>query len=127
MAGCIAAITTLGGRTGESPANNRIDYTGNNNVVEQAEKLGVERLILVTSIGCGATKKAVSPTAYSVLEKAITEKNKVEKILQLKTKMDWTIIRPGGLKNDVGTGKGILTTDVMASGKIDIFSLMDVS
>eukprot|EP00596_Hydrurales_sp_CCMP1899_P004337 CAMPEP_0119038840 /NCGR_PEP_ID=MMETSP1177-20130426/8005_1 /TAXON_ID=2985 /ORGANISM="Ochromonas sp, Strain CCMP1899" /LENGTH=234 /DNA_ID=CAMNT_0007001941 /DNA_START=164 /DNA_END=868 /DNA_ORIENTATION=- len=126
MAGCVAAITTLGGRTGESPANNRIDYTGNFNVVEQAEKLGVERVILVTSIGCGATKQAVSPTAYSVLEKAITEKNKVEKTLQSKTKMDWTIIRPGGLKNDKGTGKGILTTDVMASGVINRMDVADL-
>ena len=32
---------------------------------------------------------------------------------------DWTIIRPGALKNNSPTGKAILTEDVLASGSID--------
>lgn len=30
---------------------------------------------------------------------------------------DWTIIRPGGLKSDKGTGQAILTEDTMAAGR----------
>ena len=47
MDGCTAAITTLGGST----EDRRIDYEGNNNVIESAGILGVQRVILVTSIG----------------------------------------------------------------------------
>ena len=47
MDGCDAAITTLGGKTGER----RVDYEGNNNVIESAGILGVQRILLVSSIG----------------------------------------------------------------------------
>jgi len=32
--------------------------------------------------------------------------------------MDYTIIRPGGLKNEAGTGKGVLTEDIRVCGAI---------
>jgi hypothetical protein len=44
--GCVAAITTLGGKQNEG--QERVDYMGNSNVIEQAGILGVERIILVT-------------------------------------------------------------------------------
>jgi FlaA1/EpsC-like NDP-sugar epimerase len=47
MDGCDAAIATLGGTTDDR----RVDYEGNNNVIESAGILGVQRIILVTSIG----------------------------------------------------------------------------
>ena len=46
MTGCVAAITTLGGKSEDG--QQRIDYIGNSNVIEQAGILGVERIILVT-------------------------------------------------------------------------------
>lgn len=47
MTGCVAAITTLGGKPND-PQSVRVDYEGNSNVIEQAGILGVERIILVT-------------------------------------------------------------------------------
>jgi hypothetical protein len=44
--GCVAAITTLGGK--QTEGIERVDYMGNSNVIEQAGILGVERIILVT-------------------------------------------------------------------------------
>ena len=58
MENCVAAVTTLGGK---KEGEERIDYVGNSNVIEQAGILGCERVILVTSIGCGDSKEAVSP------------------------------------------------------------------
>ena len=46
LVGCVAAITTLGGKPNEG--GERVDYMGNSNVIEQAGILGVERIILVT-------------------------------------------------------------------------------
>ena len=106
MNGCIAAVTTLGGKP---DGGMRVDYAGNSNVVEQAGILGCERIILVTSIGCGATKGAVSEDVYKVLEEALTAKNKAERDCRMYTNLDWTIIRPGGLKSEAATGRVSLT------------------
>ncbi len=47
MDGCGAAITALCSGSGPGKED-RIDYVGNSNVIEQAGILGVERIILVT-------------------------------------------------------------------------------
>lgn len=124
MEGCIAAITTLGGKPEDG--KQRVDYLGNSNVVEQAGILGVERIILVTSVGCGSTKNAVSQQVYQVLEDALIAKNKAERDLRTYTNLDWTIIRPGGLKSEPSTGKAILTEDTMASGVINRADVADL-
>lgn len=84
MEGCIAAITTLGGKMADG---NRIDYVGNSNVIEQAGILGCERIILVTSVGCGITKDAVPPSVYTVLEESLVAKNKAERDLKTYTNL----------------------------------------
>ena len=117
MEGCVAAITTLGGKP--EADGKRVDYFGNSNVVEQAGILGCERIILVTSVGCGETKGAVSDNVYKVLEEALLAKNKAERDLRTYTNLDWTIIRPGGLKSEPSTGEAIFTEDRMASGVIN--------
>ena len=124
MEGCVAAITTLGGKPEEG--KQRVDYAGNSNVIEQAGILGVERIILVTSVGCGNTKGAVSQQVYAVLEEALIAKNKAERDLRTYTNLDWTIIRPGGLKSEAPTGKSILTEDIMASGVINRADVADL-
>jgi nucleoside-diphosphate-sugar epimerase len=43
-----------------------VDYMGNSNVIEQAGILGVERIILVTSVGCGDTRGAIGEQVYKV-------------------------------------------------------------
>ena len=125
MNNCVAAVTTLGGKPSEN--GKRVDYIGNSNVVEQAGILGCERIILVTSIGCGPTKDAVGEDVYEVLKEALVAKDKAERDLRMYTNLDWTIIRPGGLKSEAATGKAILTDDVTAVGTIhraDVASLV---
>ncbi len=115
MDGCDAAITTLGGST----ADRRIDYEGNNNVIESAGILGVQRIILVTSIGCGSSKEAAPPSVFEVLKDVLQAKEKAENVLiKYYTNSNWTIIRPGGLKSEAMTGQAILTEDNTAIGSI---------
>ena len=117
MDGCDAAITTLGGSTGDT--EKRIDYHGNSNVIEAAGILGVTRLILVTSIGCGTSREAAPPAVFEVLKDVLEAKERAEKLLiKFYTNMNWTIIRPGGLKSEPMTGSAILTTDTKALGSI---------
>lgn len=120
MDGCDAAITTLGGKVNpEESLNDRIDYIGNNNVIESAGILGVTRVILVTSVGCGSSQQACPPKVYETLKDRLEAKSKAENVLQrYYTNTNWTIIRPGGLKSDPMTGKAILTQDASAIGTI---------
>jgi len=118
MDGCDATITTLGkGGTAEDDEK-RVDYEGNANVIEAAGILGVTRLIFVTSIGCGNSKGAVPENVYEVLKEALLAKEKAEKVLKFYTNMNWTVIRPGGLKTEKATGTAILTEDNMAIGTV---------
>lgn len=117
MDGCDAAITTLGGSTTDTGA--RIDYAGNNHVIESAGILGVTRVLLVTSIGCGSSKEAAPPTVFEALKEVLQAKEKAENILiKYYTNMNWTIIRPGGLKSEPATGQAVLTEDATAIGSI---------
>jgi nucleoside-diphosphate-sugar epimerase len=121
MDGCDAAITTLGGSSAASATEGqvRIDYEGNNNVIESAGILGVTRVILVTSIGCGTSKEAAPPAVFEVLKDVLAAKEKAENILiKYYTNMNWSIVRPGGLKSEPMTGQAILTSDVTAIGSI---------
>jgi len=115
--GCDAAVTTLGGSTADE--GQRVDYEGNNNVIEACGILGCVRVLLVTSIGCGSSKAATPPGVYETLEPVLKAKDKAEKILmKYYTNMNWTIIRPGGLKTEAMTGNAILTADDTAIGSI---------
>jgi nucleoside-diphosphate-sugar epimerase len=117
MSGCDAAVTTLGGSTSDEGA--RIDYTGNGNVIESAGILGVTRVVLVTSIGCGSSKEAAPPAVFEQLKPVLEAKQKAENLLiKYYTNTNWTIIRPAGLKTAPATGKAILTEDNLAIGVI---------
>lgn len=117
MKGCVAAVTTLGGEPVPGQTE-RVDYAGNSNVIEQAGILGVERIVLVTSVGCGDTIGAVPSHVYKALEGALNAKSKAERELKMYTNLDWTIIRPGGLRNSAPTGKAVFTEDIMATGSV---------
>lgn len=118
MDGCDAAITTLGRSAGDD-SSDRVDYKGNNNVIESAGILGVTRVILVTSVGCGSSKEAAPASVFEALKDTLEAKTKAENVLiKYYTNTNWTIIRPGGLKSEEATGKAILTEDTKAIGTI---------
>eukprot|EP00612_Vaucheria_litorea_P000911 CAMPEP_0171453954 /NCGR_PEP_ID=MMETSP0945-20130129/1441_1 /TAXON_ID=109269 /ORGANISM="Vaucheria litorea, Strain CCMP2940" /LENGTH=231 /DNA_ID=CAMNT_0011978895 /DNA_START=144 /DNA_END=839 /DNA_ORIENTATION=- len=120
--GCDACISTLGknqfNEEEEGPLK-RVDYVGNRNVIESAGILGVTRIILVTSVGCGDSKGAISEEVYQTLEAALVSKTKAEDMLQkYYTNSDWTIVRPGGLKTAPMTGAAVFTEDKSVPGMI---------
>jgi len=118
MFGCDVAVSTLSGV--EEEGGRRVDYTGSNNVIEAAGILGITRVVLVSSIGCGSSKSAISPDVYSQLEPVLIEKTKAENVLiKYYTNTAWTIVRPGGLKTAPASGTSILTEDEMAVGSVN--------
>lgn len=112
-----AVVSSIGGTTADPTA----DSLGNINLIEAAAKHGVKKFILITSIGTGDSKNATPPNVYDVLKPVLLEKEKAENRLQelgASTGMKWVIIRPGGLKTEAPTGKGVLTEDKRVCGAI---------
>ncbi|MCT7949038.1 SDR family oxidoreductase [Ancylothrix sp. C2] len=107
-------ISTIGGLPKEGQ---RADYLGNKNLVDAAVKAGVKKFILVSSIGAGNSKIALSPQVLETLGAVLIEKEKAEQHL-INSGLTYTIIRPGGLKSEPATGNGILTEDERIAGTI---------
>ncbi|CAI5990732.1 unnamed protein product [Closterium sp. NIES-65] len=115
-----AVVSTVGGGLTDI----KVDSDGNNNVIAAAEKAGVPRFVLVSSIGAGDSKAAVPGKEMDVLGPVLAEKEKSEERLKASDKLKWTIVRPGGLLSDAATGTGILTED---SSVVGVISRADVA
>ncbi|MEH2125746.1 SDR family oxidoreductase [Nostoc sp.] len=108
-------ISTIGGLPSDVE---RPDYPGNRNLIDVAIKAGVQKFILVSSIGAGNSVVAASPQVLEVLGKVLAEKDKAEQHL-IASGLTYTIIRPGGLKSEPATGNGVLTEDPHIIGSIN--------
>ncbi|MCS3433750.1 anaerobilin reductase [Klebsiella sp. BIGb0407] len=80
------------------------DYLAHRTVIDEAEKAGLRRMILVTSLGCGDSWQFLSPRAKAAFGQAVREKSLAESWLQT-SQMDYAVLRPGGLLNGGATGK----------------------
>jgi uncharacterized protein YbjT (DUF2867 family) len=109
-----AVISTIGGlpKDGE-----RADYLGNKNLIDAAVKAGVQKFILVSSIGSGESAVALPAQAMETLRPVLLEKEKAEKHL-MESGLTYTVIRPGGLKSEPATGNGVLTEAYQVAGTI---------
>jgi len=98
---CLAAgpdatiISSMGGS---------LDYLAHRTVIDEAEKAGLRRMILVTSLGCGDSWRFLSPRAKAAFGQAVREKSLAESWLQT-SQIEYAILRPGGLLNGEATGK----------------------
>lgn len=115
-------ISTIGGlpQDGIKP-----DYPGNKNLIDAAVAKDVKKFILVTSIGTGNSVSALSPQTLAVLQPVLIEKDKAEQHL-INSGLTYTIVRPGGLKSEPGTGNGVLTEDTRIIGSIHRADVADL-
>jgi len=94
-----------------------VDFIANKHVVDGALKAGVRRVVLVTSIGVGDSETASPWLSRQVLSATLPLKEQAEEYLRA-SGLDYTIVRPGGLRSELATGNGILTEDRSAFGFI---------
>lgn len=109
-----AVISTIGGLPKDGQ---RADFLGNKNLIDLAVKAGVQKFILVSSIGSGNSAAAIPPSALATLAPVLAEKEQAEKHL-IESGLTYTVIRPGGLKSEPATGNGLLTEDPRVAGTI---------
>ena len=108
-----AVVSTLGCYGCEAPP----DYAGNRNVFDAAAAAGVDRVILVSTLGAGDSADTPPFPVRWFLGDVMALKTQAEDHL-IGLQLDHTIIRPGALKDAPATGHGLLTEDVDALGVI---------
>ncbi|KAI3827071.1 hypothetical protein L1987_01134 [Smallanthus sonchifolius] len=109
----------------------KVDYYGTVNLVEACRKVGVNRFILVSSILVnGAAMGQLLNPAYVFLNAfglVLVAKLQAEQYIR-KSGINYTIIRPGGLKNDPPNGNIVMEPeDKLSEGSISRDQVAEVA
>jgi nucleoside-diphosphate-sugar epimerase len=107
-------VSTIGGRHEDGRF---ADEDGNVNVVDRAARRDLGRLVLVTSIGCGEMAPYRSERAIAAFGASVDAKTRAENHAR-RVVPSATFIRPGGLRSEPATGRGILSDDPQIHGFI---------
>jgi uncharacterized protein YbjT (DUF2867 family) len=104
--GCDTFVFTAGsgGHTGADKTI-LIDLDGAAKTIEAAKKLGVKRFIMVSAINANRREN------WSSIKHYMVAKHHADKILE-QSGLTYTILRPGGLLNEPGTGKVSIAEDL---------------
>ncbi len=101
------------------------DYLGNRNIFDAAEEAGVNRMLLVTTIGAGDSYDAAPLPARRFLKDMLPLKTQAKDHLTA-SGLDYNIIRLGGLESDPRTGRAYLSESRETSGIINRADLADL-
>jgi uncharacterized protein YbjT (DUF2867 family) len=100
IAGSDAVVFAAGAGPGSGPARKEtMDYGGAVKLIEAAKQARVSRYVIVSSMG--ADPDEPGDDTFSVYLRA---KGRADDAVRA-SGLDWTVVRPGGLTNDVGTGR----------------------
>ena len=108
-----AVISTFGCFRCEPPP----DAIGNINLIKAAQEAGVTRFVLVTTIGAGDSFESSPAFSRRVLGGILPLKTEAEEALEA-SGLEWTIVRPGGLRTGIRLGDGVLSEDRKTFGYI---------
>ena len=98
--GCDAVIFAAGAGPGSGAARKEtMDYGGAVKLIQAAEKHGVRRYLMLSSMGAGDPESGSEAMQPYLFAKARADERLRE------SGLDYTIIRPGGLTNEEGTGR----------------------
>jgi uncharacterized protein YbjT (DUF2867 family) len=99
LAGADAVVFAAGAGPGSGPARKRtVDYGGAVKLAEGSIAKGIRRYVMVSSIGSNR------PEAWSDQMRPYQEAKAEADKFVIEAGLDYTIIRPGGLTDDPGTG-----------------------
>jgi uncharacterized protein YbjT (DUF2867 family) len=92
-------ISTIGSTGGDN--SELIDYQGSINFVDAAKESGVKHIIYMSSIGAGGAENFSTVIINLVTDKAMKWKSLGEEYIR-NSSINFTIVRPGGLRGDPG-------------------------
>jgi uncharacterized protein YbjT (DUF2867 family) len=100
IAGCDAVVFAAGAGPGSGPRRkDTMDYGGAVKLIAAAKQAGVGRYVIVSSMGANPDTRG--DDTFSVYLRA---KGRADDAVRA-SGLDATIVRPGGLTNDAGTGR----------------------
>jgi nucleoside-diphosphate-sugar epimerase len=113
LQGADALVFAAGAGPGSGAERKRtVDYGGAVKCVEACEERGVARFIIVSSIGAHDPEAGPEPMRPYLRAKAEADERVAASSLQ------WTIVRPGSLTDDPGTGLVDVTTELGGRGRV---------
>ncbi|MFE0640811.1 SDR family oxidoreductase [Streptomyces sp. NPDC058877] len=100
LQGADAVVFAAGAGPGSGTARkDTVDRAAAVLLADAAERAGVRRYVMVSSMGADA-----SHPGDEVFDAYLRAKGAADDAVRSRTRLDWTILRPGGLTNDAGTG-----------------------
>jgi uncharacterized protein YbjT (DUF2867 family) len=113
VTGADAVVFAAGAGPGSGPARKRtVDLGGAVKLADAARATGVRRYVMVSSIG--ADRPAA---AGESMRPYLEAKAEADAYLQA-SGLDWTIVRPGSLTDDPGTGRVRVSTELGGGGPV---------
>ncbi|MET9121859.1 MULTISPECIES: NAD(P)H-binding protein [unclassified Streptomyces] len=120
LRGADAAVFAAGAGPGSGTARkDTVDRAAAVLFADAAEQAGVRRYVVVSSMGADPSHQG-----DDVFDVYLRAKGEADAYVRGRTALDWTILRPGGLINDAGTGlvrleastgRGTITRDDVAA------------
>ncbi|GIG40680.1 NAD(P)H-binding protein [Cellulomonas phragmiteti] len=102
LTGADAVVFAAGaGADGNAGRKRSVDLEGSLKAQEGARRAGVRRFVQVSAIGVDAPITDDMPAVWAAY---VVAKRDADEALR-GTDLDWTILRPGGLTDDAGTGR----------------------
>lgn len=96
----VVVFAAGGGPDGNAERKRTVDLEGSMRSVQAAESLGIRRFLQVSAMGVDRTP---DPSLGDVWEAYVKAKREADAIVRVST-LDWTIVRPGRLTDEPGTG-----------------------
>src|SRR4051812_48762533 len=111
--GSDAVVFAAGAGPGSGPERKRtVDLGGAVKLLDAARRTGARRYLMVSSIGADDPSAAGEQMRPYLEAKAEADRRLAE------SDLDWTIVRPGRLTNDRGSGRVTVTTDLSVRGEV---------
>jgi uncharacterized protein YbjT (DUF2867 family) len=102
LAGADAAVFAAGAGAGSGVDRKQtVDRDAAVLLADAAERAGVRRFLVVSSMGADAE----ATNDDQVFQAYLRAKGAADDAVRARTTLDWTILRPGSLTNDAGTGR----------------------
>jgi uncharacterized protein YbjT (DUF2867 family) len=113
VAGADAVVFAAGAGAGSGPARKQtVDLGGAVKLIDAAQSHGISRYVMVSAIG------ANHPERWSEQMRPYYEAKAAADAALIESGLDYTIVRPGGLTDDEGTGRVEAAAELGRRGQI---------
>jgi len=113
VAGADAVVFAAGAGGGSGPARKRtVDYDGAVKLITAADSHGIRRYVMVSAMGVNHPERWSEGMRPYYEAKAAADRHVLD------SGLDYTIVRPGGLTDDPGTGKVEVAESLGRSGSV---------